>query len=348
MTYGFARDTDCCHDSEPHTGRRNCGDPGIRPTASIRSVEATLDAVRTLGHQATPVFLDRDADLVLRQADIGVALLASGTTPGTKDGALQGFLETQGIPYTGSGVLACALANNKVKAKAIWQLNNLPTVAGYTVTAEESRKRPSARFRAFGFPVLVRPVSAPHVVPSNVAMDELELEHAIEKALHFDDEVLVDRAPSGRFLEVALLDGAVLGYREHNLAPWFPGHDTSKTLPPFTTMRYRALVQLAQRAGEALDAEGPAVVTLTAGPENNESLVSLDPLPMLGPDDRFAQIASRAGIPYPDLLKEILAGAKLKSARHTLGQREIGANQGPTVWADDDNLVGTQAGPVAH
>ena len=126
-------------------------------------------------------------------------------------------------------------------------------MAGYTVTAEEAGNAHRPDFEHW-IPCPGPSRFSPHVVPSNVAMDELELEHAIEKALHFDDEVLVDRAPSGRFLEVALLDGAVLGYREHNLAPWFLGTTRQRRCPP-TTMRYRALVQLAQRAGEALDAE---------------------------------------------------------------------------------------------
>src|SRR5437762_1036821 len=79
---------------------------------SIRSGEAILRALHDRGHDACPIFVDRDVDLVLRQTRIDVAFLALHGRYG-EDGCVQGLLEVLGIPYTGSVVLASSLAMNK-------------------------------------------------------------------------------------------------------------------------------------------------------------------------------------------------------------------------------------------
>src|SRR6476469_7660914 len=107
---------------------------------SLRSGEAILAALT-----------DRDLDMVLRPARIDVAFLALHGRYG-EDGCVQGLLELLGIPYTGSGVLASALAMNKAKAKEVFRLNNLPTAPGYVVEADSGEDL-MEQHGAFGFPV---------------------------------------------------------------------------------------------------------------------------------------------------------------------------------------------------
>src|SRR5476649_2920846 len=120
---------------------------------SIRSGEAILAALADRGHDAAPIFVDRDIDLVLRQTRIDVAFLALHGRYG-EDGCVQGLLEVLGIPYTGSSVLASALAMNKVRAKEIFRLNNLPTAPGYVVS--DSCEDLLELHGSFGFPVVVK------------------------------------------------------------------------------------------------------------------------------------------------------------------------------------------------
>src|SRR4029078_3234397 len=91
---------------------------------SLRTGEAILTALTDRGHDAWPLFVDRDVDLVLRQAVIDVAFLALHGRYG-EDGCIQGMLELLGIPYTGSGVLASALAVSKAKVQAGLRLHKL-------------------------------------------------------------------------------------------------------------------------------------------------------------------------------------------------------------------------------
>src|SRR3954452_195362 len=176
---------------------------------SIRSGEAILRALADRGHDAAPIFVDRDIDLVLRQTRIDVAFLALHGRYG-EDGCVQGLLEVLGIPYTGSGVLASGLAMNKGKAKEIFRLHNLPTAPGYVIQADSGEDVVESH-GSFGYPVVVKPAGEGSSLGIKIARDELELESAVEEALRFDDDVLVERFIEGKEIPVAILDGKPLG-----------------------------------------------------------------------------------------------------------------------------------------
>src|SRR5689334_25396850 len=97
---------------------------------SIKTGEAVYTALAERGWDVYRIFVDRDVDLILRQLRIDVAFLALHGRYG-EDGCIQGMLEMMGIPYTGSSVLASALAMDKVKTKEILRLRNLPTPPAY-------------------------------------------------------------------------------------------------------------------------------------------------------------------------------------------------------------------------
>src|SRR5689334_9568677 len=123
---------------------------------SVRAGEAVIAVLRDAGHDAIPLFVDRDIDLALRQSRIDTAFLALRGRYGG-DGCVQGLLELLGIPYTGSGVLASGLAMNRAKTKEVLRLHNLPTAPGYVLQAESAESISDAH-GSFGFPVIVRPV----------------------------------------------------------------------------------------------------------------------------------------------------------------------------------------------
>src|ERR1700754_661853 len=89
---------------------------------SLKTGEAVLAALRARGHDAVPIYVDRDVVIALHGR-------------WGEDGCIQGMLEMMGIPYTGSDVMASALAMHKGKAKELFRLHNLPTPAYYTLSA---------------------------------------------------------------------------------------------------------------------------------------------------------------------------------------------------------------------
>jgi D-alanine-D-alanine ligase len=98
---------------------------------SLKSGAAVHQALLAKGYNAIAIDVGRDISQVLIREQVDAAFVALHGRYG-EDGAIQGLLELMGIPYTGSGVLASALAMHKVHAKAAFQAAGLP-VAPYAV-----------------------------------------------------------------------------------------------------------------------------------------------------------------------------------------------------------------------
>ena len=173
---------------------------------SLRTGEAVLAALRERDHDAIPIYVDRDVDVALRQEQIEVAFIALHGRWG-EDGCIQGLLEMLGIPYTGSDVLASALAMHKGKAKELFRLHNLPTPAYYSLTgtAIGGSEDLAALHGDFGFPCVVKPIREGSSVGVAICRAPGELGPAVERALCFDDEILIERHIAGKEISVAIL-----------------------------------------------------------------------------------------------------------------------------------------------
>ncbi|MDP8999119.1 MAG: D-alanine--D-alanine ligase, partial [Myxococcota bacterium] len=100
---------------------------------SVRTGDGVATALASRGHDVARILWDRSGpglDELVRAASVEVVFLALHGRGG-EDGCVQGMLELMGIPYTGSGVLASALAMDKLKAKEMFRLHNVPTPPYY-------------------------------------------------------------------------------------------------------------------------------------------------------------------------------------------------------------------------
>lgn len=288
----------------------------IERDMSLRAGEAVLNALRRLGHESCALFVDRDIDMALRQTRIDTAVLAVRGRY-SADGCLQGLLEFHKIPYTGCGVLAAALSMNRAQAKNLFRMANLPVSPGYVVDIEDDIAT-TLRHGSFGFPVLVRPVSAALLLRSSWARDELELESALEEIARLDSQALVERLPPGPSVCVAILDGLVLGSRQFSskMGPYSSALEEMDQLEGILSLsptRSASIHRLALQAYDALGCEGPACVELCVHEKMNETIIDLDTAPVLLPKSLFASIAEEAGLDYTGLIEEILNGARLRA-----------------------------------
>lgn len=301
---------------------------------SIRSGEAVLAALGERGHDAVPVFVDRDIDLVLRQTRIDVAFIALHGRYG-EDGCIQGLLETLGIPYTGSGVLASALAMNKAKTKEVLRLNNLPTAPGYLVEADSGEDLLELH-GAFGYPVVVKPVGEGSSLGVAVCRDEMELETAVEEAFRFDDHVLCERFVEGREVSVAVLDGRPLGAVEivpkaglsgfYDFAAKYTAGRSDYHFPArLSPERYRAVLRYGLLAHDALGCDGATRVDLIVSDRGNEIILEVNTLPGMTPTSLLPKIAHGSGLSFEDLCEEILRGARLRAHGHRRERRSLQA-----------------------
>src|SRR5579872_1043006 len=156
---------------------------------SLRTGEGVAAALEGKGYEVARLVWESEGsalDELVRQASIDVAFIALHGRGG-EDGCIQGLLELRGIPYTGSGVLASALAMDKLKAKEMFRLHNVPTPPYYVVRHADLDCLVDLH-GSFGFPVIVKPRREGSSVGLAKASDLGELKTAVERALRFDDD----------------------------------------------------------------------------------------------------------------------------------------------------------------
>ena len=116
---------------------------------------------------------------------------------GIEDGSLAGYLETVGIPYVGSHVLASALGQDKVVMKQILRDNNIDVV-DYTWFYDneylEDKDKILKAIDKLGYPVVVKPATLGSSVGIEYVKDKKEIEEAIETAISYDTKVVVEKA----------------------------------------------------------------------------------------------------------------------------------------------------------
>jgi D-alanine-D-alanine ligase len=289
---------------------------------SLRSGQAVFAALGEAGHDVVEVVLGSGVDpfAALVEADIDVAFLALHGRLG-EDGCIQGMLEVLGVPYTGSGVMASALAMDKLKAKELFRLHNVPTPPYYVFYGKSAADIEDIH-GSFGFPAIVKPRREGSSIGVTRAGNMSELALGIEEALNYDDSVLVERFVKGCEVAVGILDGRVLGAIEvapqgglyDYRAKYTPGmteYHMPARLPP---ARYRGVLNLAERAAQALDASGAVRVDLIVTEGQNEYVLEVNTLPGMTPTSLLPKIAAAAGFGFTELCQAILARAALHNA----------------------------------
>jgi D-alanine-D-alanine ligase len=287
---------------------------------SIASGDAIAAALERRGHDVVKIYVDRDIDRVLRQNPIDLAFIALHGTYG-EDGCIQGLLEVLGIPYTGSDVLASALAMDKLKAKELFRLHNVPTPPYYAIDASQIDRLEDIH-GSFGFPAFVKPRRSGSSVGAGRASDPSELRRRCEDAAQFDRSLLVERHVVGREVAVALLDGKALGaieivpqggfydykskYRQGQSDYHFP----ARLLPT----RYKGVLTIAERANRSLGATGATRVDMLVTEGENEYVLEVNTLPGMTPTSLLPKIAGGAGYDFDDLCEAILERARLGTA----------------------------------
>ena len=254
----------------------------------------------------------------LVRSRVDVAFLALHGRRG-EDGCVQGLLELARIPYTGSSVLASALAMDKLKAKEMFRLHNVPTPPYYTVSGADDLADLESTHGSFGFPVIVKPRGEGSSLGVAKAGSLAELAAAIEAAFEFDDTVLVERFVAGMEIHVGILDGRVLGAievapkngiydYEAKYTPGMTEYFMPARLPP---TRYRGRVNLAERAAKALGVHRRRRVDLLVTAGENEYVLEVNTLPGMTETSLLPKIAAAAGYDFGRLCEAILDGARL-------------------------------------
>jgi D-alanine-D-alanine ligase len=173
---------------------------------SLASGTAVLKALQSRGidaHGWDPA--DRDLRAFAAAGFDRVWIALHG--PGGEDGALQGALQWLGVPYTGSGVMASAIAMDKVRSKHVFRAAGIAT-PDYRVIQEPSDARLAAE--ELGYPLVIKPSREGSSVGMSKVFEAEELQAAVELALGYDAAAIIEPCIVGKELTVAVLQGEAL------------------------------------------------------------------------------------------------------------------------------------------
>jgi D-alanine-D-alanine ligase len=278
---------------------------------SLLSGNAVLSALRSRGVDA--VGLDVDDTLVERLRDGGfdkVFNMLHGR--GGEDGTLQGLLEMMGIPYTGSGVLASALAMDKVKTKQLWRCSGLPTPAFSVLTEDTDWTGLIADLGE----VVVKPAHEGSSLGMSMASDAAGVRAAYVKASLYDMQVIAEQRIRGPEFTVPVIHGQVfpaIEMRTHHEfydydAKYF-ADDTQYLCPaPLSDQKTRELQDLCLRAFEVVGAREWGRVDVMQDAAGNFWLLEINTVPGMTDHSLVPLSAASAGLTFADLVLLILDG----------------------------------------
>ncbi len=288
-----------------------CGGASAEREVSLKSGNAVHAAL--VQQQVDSVLIDT-ADgfpASLQAAGVDVAFIALHGRGG-EDGCMQGFLETIGIRYTGSGVLGSALAMDKWRSKQIWQARGLPVPAGALLDQNSDWRAAAA---ALGYPLFIKPVHEGSSIGMSRVEDAAQLEAAWNLAARYDSQVLAEAFVSGPEYTVGLLDGRALPTLRLETPRAFYDYDakyvTSDTryIHPcgLSAEEERELADIALRAFDALGCRGWGRVDVMREAGGDFRLLEVNTVPGLTDHSLVPMAAGHAGIAFGELVLRILA-----------------------------------------
>ncbi|HKA54699.1 MAG TPA: D-alanine--D-alanine ligase [Candidatus Binatia bacterium] len=285
---------------------------------SLMTGAAVCQALRERGYAVTPIEVDATGVWLTQAREVDVVFVALHGKFG-EDGAVQGALECLGVPYTGSGVLASALAMNKPMAKRVWHTQGLPTPDWQLVEKNAPWEL------TLPYPVVTKPSTEGSSVGVSIVRSRETFHSALAEAFRYDPEVLVEAYVPGKEVTVGILGEEALGAMEVIAKGEFHSYEVKYTagleefiLPaPLPPPVYERVLGVALAAHRALGCSGYSRVDLRVTDQGEVFLLEVNSLPGLTTLSWLPRIAAAAGFDYGDLIEAILRRAVLHIQRVT-------------------------------
>lgn len=251
--------------------------------------------------------------------DIDVVFLALHGTDG-EDGKIQALLELRGLPYTGSGVLASALAMHKAKSKEFFRIADISTPRWFLVGQEDDagpERLHALVWKHTDYPVVVKPNDGGSTVGLSIVKDRAGLVPAVALARKYAQDVLLEEFVEGRELTVTVLDSETLPIVEicpksgiYDYTNKYTAGRTEYFCPADLPESTREEVQtLALQAHEILGCRGYSRVDFRLDEHGEAWCLEVNTLPGMTGTSLVPKAARAAGIEYGELCERIIAAA---------------------------------------
>lgn len=173
---------------------------------SLNSGRLIIENIDKEKFEAVPIIIDKKEDVFTKCKDIDFALNVLHGKFG-EDGGVQTILEALGIPYSGCGPLASSLAMDKDMTKKILKSSNIRTARWVMATSLEDIDY--AALDEIGYPFFVKPNSGGSSVATNLVKTKDAIAFAVEEALKYDHEVMIEEYIKGDEISTPVIDGVV-------------------------------------------------------------------------------------------------------------------------------------------
>lgn len=290
---------------------------GTSPECDVsrKSGAAMAAALERLGYRVTRHEAGRGLAEDLVRAGVEVAMLAVHGVPG-EDGTVQGLLELLGIPYTGSGVLASALAMNKAAAKKIFVYHGLPTPSFEVLPACAADG--DVRI-GLAPPFVVKPCEGGSSIGTGIVRDRADAQAALKAAAQGGD-ILVEAYMQGRELTVGVLNGQAFpaievlpreGFYDYEAKYNSGGATRYNEHPELPPGLHERLQELAETVYAVLGCAGAARVDFIVTAEAQPGILEINTIPGMTETSLLPMAARQAGLSFDGLVERILHAAAL-------------------------------------
>ncbi len=305
---------------------------------SLKTGQAVYQALIRLGYDAVAIDVTDRLHHDLEDQQVAIAFL-SLHGPGGEDGTIQGFLETMGIPYTGSGVRASAVGMHKVVTKTLLAGHGISVAPG-TVVREGDRASLAKILREahLDLPIVVKPVAQGSTIGVTVVRRAGEWKEALALAHRFDSEAMVESYIPGHEATVSLLGSAAGGVNVlpaieivapegfYDFSAKYQKGKTQYLCPaPFPPKVTRQVSDMAHRTYEVLGCEGAARVDFRITPRGRPYVLEINTVPGMTETSLLPMAAAQVGIRYDALVERILGSALDRAARPASAVRQESA-----------------------
>lgn len=299
------------------------GGPSLERQVSLRSAARVEDALERLGMEVVPIDVDTGLIERLRESRADVAFVALHGRGG-EDGTVQELLEIVGMPYTGSGVLACMRSMDKVLTKHLLTREGLPTPDFFAFSEVAFREFGAADAlpaieERLGFPLVVKPAAQGSALGIKFAASPDDVPEALVAAFSYDDRVLLERYVKGRELAVSLLEGendvkalpiVEAKTKQEYFFDFEARYEIGKTdyscpadLPPDVTAQAQ---ELAVETYRLLGCYGFARVDMILAEDDALQVLEAQAIPGLTETSLLPQAAEAAGITFDQLVERLV------------------------------------------
>ncbi|HUO56686.1 MAG TPA: D-alanine--D-alanine ligase [bacterium] len=293
-------------------------------SVSLMSGKNVVEGLRRIGIKAVPVELtaadknEKHLEKRLRAGRFDVVFIALHGGFG-EDGTLQALLDKWGIPYTGSGALACGLAMHKGCSKLVFEANGIPSAAWHAIPKSLDKSK-WLKDLPIGLPLVVKPADVGSAIGVTIVKEKEGLMKALQTAFRYSRWAIVEKFVLGTEVTVTVLGDRALPVIEivpqnefYDFdAKYTPGHSDHIIPARISAGQTRKVQALAVKAGEAMGCQDYYRVDFIVPVKGEPQVLEINTAPGMTSTSLVPDAARAAGIAFPKLLKTLVEMALKK------------------------------------